>query len=242
MKDYSEFIKSEYGFIRKIEIIDDEILITTSKTKKGQPHKYELTKENVQKYFGRLEKQYQMVIDNQDKIKEEKSIFSKMGGIILILVMLTAVFGIMTVVVPTASSILSGVATVLGSLFAITSVGSLLADKLFQKKFEKAIETYKYFLEHRQELESAVMKDKNITSYINNKTQNIIQENEALVKTNKVEDIFNINLMDEISLKQLKELLLRFKISQSLEDEQHFEIPNKEKSSSKKRSLRKEKQ
>ena len=42
MKDYSKYIKSEYGFITNIDtnIENKTIEVTTSKTKKRKPHIY----------------------------------------------------------------------------------------------------------------------------------------------------------------------------------------------------------
>jgi hypothetical protein len=73
MKDYSKYIKSEYGFILdvKANMSEGTIEVTTSKTKKGQPLVYTLTKENLEKFYKRLENQYSLLIENKDKIVED---------------------------------------------------------------------------------------------------------------------------------------------------------------------------
>ena len=51
MKDYSEFIRENYGFITSIKpnLETKTIEVYTSKSKKDRPHVYELNRENIKK-------------------------------------------------------------------------------------------------------------------------------------------------------------------------------------------------
>ena len=61
MKDYSNFFKNPHGFILNYTIENGEILVYTSKSKKGQPHRIPATPENIKEIESKLEKQYNKI-------------------------------------------------------------------------------------------------------------------------------------------------------------------------------------
>lgn len=232
MKDYSKYIKSEYGFIIDIKtnIEENTIEVTTSKSKKGEPHVYVLTKENLEKLYQRLENQYKLLINNQFRIledhKNERKRKTKWIDII-------AFAGLaLTAIVSFVSFIQAMFLLILSSSILL---GKHFIEKNQENKFKEELETYKYYLENRKNIESQDKKDNNITININTKTNNELVDNQELVNQQLIDETFNIGLMDKISLKQLKEILLRYKISKALEEDQYFHIEEQEET--KKRAL-----
>lgn len=238
MKDYSKYIKSEYGFITNIDtnIENKTIEVTTSKTKKGKPHVYKLNQENIKKLYNRLENQYKILIENKDEILEKinKEIESKTQWIqyigCAIIVLITArmiIDGIISMKISTTIGLIAGEAMIYGPLAAI---------KQNKKSFNSMIETYKYYLANRHEIEALVRHDENILSNVNDKTYEEIENNQKLRGKNITQEIFDIQFMDKISLKQLKEIISNYQISKALEEEQYFYIEEEKTSKSRKRS------
>lgn len=232
MKDYSKYIKSEYGFITDIKtnIEENTIEVTTSKSKKGEPHVYVLTKENLEKLYERLENQYKLLINNQFRILEDHKNERKRK---------TKWIDIVGFAGLALTAFVSFVSFIQAMFLLILSSSILLGKHFIEKnqenKFKEELETYKYYIENRKNIESQDKKDNNITININTKTNNELVDNQELVNQQLIDETFNIGLMDKISLKQLKEILLRYKISKSLEEEQYFHIEEQEET--KKRAL-----
>ena len=66
MKDYSKYLGNSYGFITDISLTPSKISITTSKNDQNEPNEYDI---KLSKYYlERYEKQYQLIINNKDKI------------------------------------------------------------------------------------------------------------------------------------------------------------------------------
>lgn len=228
MNDYSKYIKSEYGFITDINpIVEENIIeVTTSKTKKGKPHVYELNKENIQKLFSRLEKQYELLIKNKDKIldKMNKEIRTKTkwlepAGTILFIISLFALF-------------LATIPSLIGFLLAGTMYFSseILVAK-HTKSFKNMIETYQYFIEHRHEIETLAKEDENIINEADEETLFELDESQKLVDAKLAEELFSIQLIDKMSLSQLKEMKLRYQISKSLKEDQYYYTTEEEENS-----------
>ena len=232
MKDYSKYIKSEYGFIIDIKtnIEENTIEVTTSKSKKGEPHVYVLTKENLEKLYERLENQYKLLINNQFRILEnyqqERKRKTKWIDIVAFAGLALTAF---------VSFVSFTQAILLLIIFSSILLGKHFIEKNQENKFKEELETYKYYIENRKNIESQDKKDNNITININTKTNNELVDNQELVNKELIDETFNIGLMDKISLKQLKEILLRYKISKSLEEDQYFHI--EEEQETKKRAL-----
>ena len=232
MKDYSKYIKSEYGFITDIKtnIEENTIEVTTSKSKKGEPHIYVLTKENLEKLYERLENQYKLLINNQFRILEDHKNERKRKTKWIDIVGFAGLA--LTVIVSFVSFIQAMFLLILSSSILL---GKHFIEKNQENKFKEELETYKYYIENRKNIESQDKKDNNITININTKTNNELVDNQELVNQQLIDETFNIGLMDKISLKQLKEILLRYKISKSLEEDQYFHI--EEEQETKKRAL-----
>jgi len=228
MKDYSEFIGEQHGFITSIKpnLESKTIEVMTSMSKKNQPHVYELNRENVQRLYGRLEKQYKLLIENKDSVlkqletRREKKLkrvdYTSLG--ISAALILTAFF-----------------ATELNLLFVVglipgvgTIASTMIARSKFKKDFESMIETYNYFINNKEEIEVLSAMDVNVTNNLTNKSYKEIDKSNALVESNVTDNKYTIGLIDSLSLKDLKEISLRYKISKSLDSEPYFYIEQPE--------------
>lgn len=220
MKDYSEFMKNEYGFITNINIDKENncIEVMTSKSKKGEPHIYNLTKENLNKLYKRLENQYKLLIENSEEIyennKNKKLLVSTfITACIITSLILSAISLFLTKLLPLLLSVVLSLTCI--------SVYEILKNQ--QKKYKEMIELYKFYLENSKEMEEYIKKDLNIQSQIKDKTAEVISLNEELQNEELIDNIYDINLMDKLSLKELKNMLLRYKISKALDEEPYYE-------------------
>lgn len=216
MKDYSKFIN---GFITNYEIKDNEILIHTPLTKKNEPIRRPYTKENVKRYEARLEKQYNIIIENQEEIIKFNN--KRMSKYLLVWIIISS---LMT----TASFILLG-ATLIPRIILGFSLASIFTAEcaigIKENNFRKELKQYVKYMKNRQNIEELAKKDENVTAYLNRETLSLIEENEKLKQQGTIDSVYNIDFMDKISLKELKKLLLRYHISESIESEQYFRIP-----------------
>ena len=95
-------------------------------------------------------------------------------------------------------------------------------------------------MKHRKNIEELSKTDENVTAYLSEETLSLIEENKKLKQQGTIDSAYNIDLMDKMSLKELKKLLLRYHICESIESEQQFRIPE-HKSKVKTKKLIKEK-
>ena len=216
MKNYSNFIN---GFISSYEIKDGEILIHTPFIKKNEPIRKTLTKENIEKIEGRLENQYNMIIKNQEEIIKFNN--RKILPLVIFLIVAGASITAMSFILY-GTTFISRI--VLGSYLASFIMGGYIKDKK-DKKFRHELKDYLKYINNRDKIEVFAEKDKNVTAYLNEDTLSKIEENEKLKQQGTIDSVYNIDLMDKMSLKELKKLLLRYRLSESLEEEQNFRIP-----------------
>ena len=216
MKNYSNFIN---GFISKYEIKDGNILIYTPLTKKNEPYIIKETKANLALIESRLEKQYKLIIKNQDEIlkynyKRKQKILGISSGICLIIaIALLFLFG---------STILT--TTINGLMIAGIYATKFKLD-YSDETFKEEVKQYKRYMEHRQNIEQAAKEDENITKYLKESTISKIEENAKLKEQGTIDSVYNIDLMDKMSLQELKKLLTRYKLYTSLQEEQNFKVP-----------------
>jgi len=218
MKDYSNYIKN---FFSHYKIENGELLVYTPNTKKNEPHRLPLTKENIKKFESKLEKQYQILIDNQDKIIEYEK--NRKNFLLKVLLLILAPIPIMAVIIYDAFLI---PLIIMASYLSVALIGSYMIKKSIDK-FRKEIKQYIRYINNRLDIEKQSEIDKNVTTYLNQKTKNLIEENQTLKNQGTIDSVFNIDLMDKMSLKELKKLLQRYKLSKSIEEEQSFRLPKK---------------
>lgn len=236
MKDYSLFYKKPAGFITNYKIENKEILVYTAKTKKGEPHRYPATEQWINHFEERLMNQYIEIIKHQDQIieynKKRKSILYKaLFGTFLALYLISLIF--------TNGPTIAGTVLAITSYAITHSIFKLIAKKQ-EKKFKSELKEYEQYINEREEIEKRLTKDKNITSYLSEKTQSEIKEREQQKNNGKVSEILDISFMDRTPIKDLSKMYEKYEISRSLEDSQTFYIPNNETkpSKTKKRTLK----
>lgn len=229
MKDYSEFIKGKTeikgaGFVEEYFVEDGKIFVLTPDTKVTRPYIYEATPEEVKYYEERLENQYNLVYENQDKIvKSKKGKARKFIYATSILLFSFATILLLGDKSIEMLNILSKLGFIAGaSTIATGEIGLAIYKEIFTAKMN----TYKQYMVKRKKIEELAKEDQNITKYLKESTLEKIKENTELQQEGLIEDVFNIDLMDKISLKELRELLLRYRTSEALYKEQVFCIPN----------------
>lgn len=226
MKDYSNFFKNPHGFILNYTIENGEILVYTSKSKKGQPHRIPATPENIKEIESKLEKQYKMIIEHQDEIinyindsKTKKHTFSLL------------VIGILSLI-----CILGGPSiypNISQELYLMTGVGATLSTVIIpiflmnrsSKKLKVEMKTYEDFIKNMQGMEKQLENDINLTEYLSKSATDMIDDRTSSKQKGNLDTVLNIDFMDKTSLKDLRNMLLRYKISRGLESEQRFSIP-----------------
>lgn len=221
--NYSEYIKSRYGFVEGYEVKGEELLVTTPDTKKDKPHKFEATKENTKYFDNRLGNQYRLLINHQEEIVKDKT--KKARGKLYPIATVLTIFAIALRIL---NMPLLYPAILFVSSLSLIGIGETVIS--FKKQsFRNKMLMYKDYIENRREIEEMAKQDKNIVEYLNEETVQRIKTNEELQQQKKIEDVFNIDLMDRMSLEQLKELLTRYKISQKLYEDQIFIISEESK-------------
>lgn len=229
---YAKYIKSRYGFVIDYVLKDNQLLVHTSETKLSEPQLEEATPERFKYYEERKETQYKLIIQNQDKIIKENSIKARTIIYIISALLIIASFCLTPLNIPlvyTASCFMGGV-----SLIALGETAIALVKDSFKSK----LKTYNEYIKNCEKIEQRAKTDRNITQYLNQESVAIIKQNKTLKKHGYIENVFNIDLMDKMTLQEIRQLLLRYKISQALEETQTFNIPG-EKTKPKTRELTK---
>lgn len=229
MKDYSEFIKGKNeikgaGFVKEYFIEDGKIFVYTPDTVGTRPNIYEATPEEVKYYEDRLDKQYDLVYENQDKIVKSKK--GKARKFIYTTSIL--IFSFATILLLGDKSIeMLNILSKLGFIAGASTIATgELGLAMYKELFTAKMNTYKEYRVKRQKIEELAKEDQNITKYLKESTLEKIRENETLQQNGLIENVYNIDLMDKISLKELRELLLRYRTSEALYKEQIFCMPN----------------
>ena len=233
MKDYSKYFKnvelsdidSSYGFITKLEVIENKVYVWTPQTKKGEPRIYGI--EKLPYFQERLEKQYQAIIDNQEIIKKAHM---KPRKKIAFIITLAIIATLMTkgASLMFADSLVSGIALLTGSPLVISFL-SLLGISKAEQKIEEEMEIYKDYLTKRTDIETLSKSDENIIENLSKNTKEAIISKEVLKDSGKINQVYDMDFMDKTSLKELRKLIENYNQSKRLFIEQEFVDPNKAK-------------
>ena len=95
-------------------------------------------------------------------------------------------------------------------------------------------------MKHRKNIEELAKIDENVTAYLNEETLSLIEENKKLNQQGIIDSVYNIDLMDKMSLKELKKLLLRYHICETIESTQQFRIPEQKQKNKTKKLVKEE--
>lgn len=220
---YAKYIRSPYGFICDYDVQDGKVVIYTAKSKKREPHTYTANKENIGFSETRLEKQYQLLREHKDEIK--KDICKTVRGVMYRLVAGSILgTGLLFAILTTLNITTIGAAIMLFLELLSIPVGEISL-ATWKAKFDEAIEAQEMYMSERANIESKSQQDENITQYLSQHTLNILEENKKLQQEGKIDQVFNINLMDKSSLKDLKTLLERYQISMNLGTAPEYHAP-----------------
>lgn len=229
---YSKYIPSSYGFITKLEIVDNVLHVYTDKTIKREPHKYPLG-DKFSKYAKRLEKQYELITEEEnlqliknDLITETKKILNT--GLLVLSAPILLASGFTAI-------ILSAIAPVMIGLIieATLMVIRQLSLNKVESDFDDEMNMIKKYLKHRQDIETMSKQDINVTSNLSIDTLNRINTNQELHENHLIPEIYDITLLDDLisqqrSKSELKKLLTNYMICVALEEPQVFVNPNEQ--------------
>ena len=238
MKDYSNFIPSSHGFITHYEIVGEEIHVYTVESKKGEPHKYPLTSDWLKHIETRLENQYRLIIENRTIVENltQKKLVDKYWPTAIILTIISIIGGLILFTVNTYIALFALIGI---SFIPITVTKQIIDNQIKQLKQE--FDSYQVYLEDKQKIEQLSEIDPNITNELNTKTTNILKLNESLIEKAVQENKFNINFMDQASLKELQKLISRYMISKDILEEPKFQEPKPQPKSKPKKKTRSKK-
>lgn len=231
MKDYSNFIN---GFITKYEIKDNKILIYTPHTKKNEPVVKPLTKDNLKKCEDRLENQYKMIAEHQEEIIKFNN--KKVEKYLTIWIIISSI-------ITTSSFILLGATLIPRLIFGFSLASIFTANcikEIKENNLKKEIKQYIKYMKNRKNIEELAKIDENVTAYLNEETLSLIEENKKLNQQGIIDSVYNIDLMDKMSLKELKKLLLRYHICETIESTQQFRIPEQKQKNKTKKLIKEE--
>ena len=196
MDDYSKFISNPSEFLIGYKIKNGEIIVNT---KKRKIQKYKATKSKIKYYENILEKQYQTIISNQDKILQSK-IDVRM-----------AVYSVIAMILCISSALSSEFSDILGMFLCGTSIFSLiicaLDNVIYTRKFKSKMKIYADFLNKRNNIEKTFELDKTVIEKLSNESIKNIRYNMELKEQRLIDNIFNIELMDKTTLKDLRNIL-----------------------------------
>ena len=91
-----------------------------------------------------------------------------------------------------------------------------------ENKNQEEINTYAYYLENKDIISKTNEIDENIERYISKDAKELLTEQEKLHQEGFIDEPFNVNFMDNVSIKDLKEILHRLKIHQGLNEGQEY--------------------
>ena len=205
MDDYSKYIETPSEFIRDYQIKDEQIIVHTNKTKKRQPHIYKASKTKIKHYESRLEQQYKkLILKREDIIESRRDI----KDIVYMSIAMTLCV---------LSAVSSDFSELLGMFLCGTGIFALILsaidNAIFSYIFTSKVKLYELFLQERKKLEKDYESKPEIISQTNKRTLKIISHNQSLKDQELIDSVFNVNLMDKISLRELRNLLYQYCMS-----------------------------
>lgn len=188
------------------------LMVWTPSTRLSQPYVEDATKERVAYFENRNQEQYQIVFENKDEIikrnkRKTRGIIYPFAGLLL-----TLSFVLRNLSLPllyTMSLSIMGVTLIMLGEIAIV---------LVTEKVESRLKTYQEYINNAKKLEERAKHDQNITRYLNEETKELIKKQTTLQEDGYIDNIYNTHLMENMSLKELRELLIRYKMSKALEE------------------------
>lgn len=210
MKDYSQFMKNKNSYILGYEIEGDEVLVYFANTDKTKPNIYPATKEVIEMLDKRMEEQYKILIDNNKTMMKNK--FSKVLILSSIPLLILMVFVLANLGISNSISLYSLI-IINGAL-----ITGLISKEIISAKNYEQIRTYQRYLESKDILSNSIKKDQNIARYISEEARLDLEVQQELVDKNLIDDPFNINFMDNASIKDLKEILHRLEIYKEMQE------------------------
>jgi len=202
MKDYSKFFKYPEVFVTNIESNNKSIKLTL---RNDDVVEYPLTRENINKFYNRLQEQYIKVVNHMNKVSNNRKTFPLI--LLTLILAITSYFGY--------SYQYETLATILTFGGVVSLAGACTNELIIKPNNKEKLSVYKDFLEHMDEFSKAIEKDSNILS-VSKDTSKVLEQEKKLQSEGLIDDSININFMDKAKLEDLKLMSKRLKIYQEL--------------------------
>ena len=150
---------------------------------------------------------------------------------------------IISSIITTSSFILLGATLIPRLIFGFSLASIFTANcikEIKENNLKKEIKQYIKYMKNRKNIEELAKIDENVTAYLNEETLSLIEENKKLNQQGIIDSVYNIDLMDKMSLKELKKLLLRYHICETIESTQQFRIPEQKQKNKTKKLVKEE--
>ena len=195
MKDYTLNKKDEKKFILNYKIKKNKIFI---KLASGERYEIPYNEENEEKILNMMKNQ---VTDNLSVDRTVVTNYALSLGFAVGTIVLAILLGIKSipqfVITKSAESLISAIPTIACTILSSISAFFAIENKLIINDYKKN----KLYLEREEEINNQVKNNKNILSNVSVNTKNIVY------KAKEDDKVFNINKMDKVSLKDLKQIL-----------------------------------
>lgn len=197
MKDYSLDKETRKKFIKKYTITDEKtttpknIVIHYANRKK---HKIPYSAEKELEIIKKIDDQTKMIENSQHEISMKKSIRNTLF-ITLEIVAAAIILNIPNISIP--NYIITSLLLISGVILDLAEVSKIIRSNIIKKDMEKT----QFFKENEEEITKGI-NNKNVINNVNEKTKQIIKDQKE--ETNI--PVININTIDSMSLKDLKEL------------------------------------
>ena len=195
MKDYTLNKKDEKKFILNYKIKKNKIFI---KLASGERYEIPYNEENEEKILNMMKNQ---VTDNLSVDRTVVTNYALSLGFAVGTIVLAILLGIKSipqfVITKSAESLIGAIPTIACTILSSISAFFAIENKLIINDYKKN----KLYLEREEEINNQVKNNKNILSNVSVNTKNIVY------KAKEDDKVFNINKMDKVSLKDLKQIL-----------------------------------
>jgi len=203
MKDSSKFFKRPEGFITKVNVEGEEIVVTFSKSSKSKKpeFRYVLNKDGLDFCEERLQNQYREVYNDRKRITDNSisTILAILGGVIG--------YGFLYCYMNELTSLLP----ILFGVGSLDLIGIVLNESVKSGR-RREIATRYECIELQDEFEQAAEEEENITRNISKNGQFLLDKQRQLKEDGYTDNVYNTFFIDEASIDDLREISAKLKI------------------------------
>lgn len=208
-KNYSKHTNLEKGYITGCKIEDGEVIIETNGTGKNKAFRYKLQVYNLEKINGRIKLQHDTVYSSKKLIAKEGLLKAGIATLIAILF-------------NSASYLIEELPMIIDSIFYGISIVSALSTVVLTTSTvieQKNLETKNKAFTFVREIDAAMSTDQNITRSLSEAGREVLKTNNLMKTAGNLENVFNPIAINELSQKDLDNIVLAYEIYRDLNTE-----------------------